>query len=129
MPFSMNNGINKREEIVGFYVDPSTGRRHGYLLTKGVDKLIDFPGATATIAWDINNRGDVVGVYHKEDFVIHGFLWHKGKFTSVDIPGATLTVVFGINSVGDIVGLYEDVTTGHGFLIRTEDRQSDGGDK
>lgn len=129
VPFSMNNGINKREDIVGFYVDPSTGRRHGYLLTKGGAKLIDFPGATATIAWDINNRGDVVGVYHKEDFVIHGFLWHKGKFTSVDIPGATLTVVFGINSAGDMVGLYEDATTGHGFLLRTEDTQIGGGGK
>jgi len=129
VPFSMNNGINARKEIVGFYVDPSTGSRHGYLLRKGVAKLVDFPGATATIAWDINNRGDVVGVYHKEDFVIHGFLWHKGKFTSVDIPGALLTVVFGINSAGDMVGLYEDATTGHGFLLPTQDTQIGGGDK
>ncbi len=127
VPFSMNNGINEREEIVGHYVDPSTGRRHGYLLRKGVATPIDFPGATSTIAWDINNRGQVVGVYHKEDFVIHGFLWHKGKFTSVDIPGASLTVVFGINSAGDIVGLYEDATTGHGFLLQAEGTETGGG--
>ncbi len=126
VPFSMNNGINKREEIVGFYVDPSTGSQHGYLLRKGMATPIDFPGAAGTIAWDINNRGQVVGFYRK-DGVVHGFLWHKGNFTSVDIPGAIETVVFGINSAGDIVGLYVDATTGHGFLLRAEDRASGGG--
>jgi probable HAF family extracellular repeat protein len=129
VPFSMHNGINKREEIVGFYVDPSTGRQHGYLLTKGVATLIDFPGAVATAAWDINNRGQVVGGY-KKDGVTHGFLWQKGKFTSVNIPGALFTNVFGINSAGDMVGLYQDGTTGHGFLLRAEDTESGGdGDK
>jgi probable HAF family extracellular repeat protein len=97
----MNNGINRREEIVGFYVDPSTGIRHSYLLRKGVATPIDFPSANATLAWDINNRRQVVGWYRKNDGVVHGFIWHKGKFTSVDIPGAVETVVFGINSAGE----------------------------
>jgi len=127
VPFSMNNGINERKEIVGFYVDPSTGRRHGYLLRKGVATLIDFPGAVHTAAWDINNRRQVVGVYHKADGVVHGFLWQKGKFTSVDIPGALNTHVFGINLAGDLVGVYDDATTGHGFLLRAEDTEIGGG--
>jgi probable HAF family extracellular repeat protein len=127
VPFSMNNGINEREEIVGFYVDPSTGLRHGYLLRKGVTTLIDFPGAVHTAAWDINNRRQVVGSYFTEDGVAHGFLWQKGKFTSVDIPGALNTHVFGINSAGDLVGVYDDATTAHGFLLRAEDTESGGG--
>ena len=129
VPFSMNNGINRREEIVGFYVDPLTGIRHSYLLRKGVATPIDFPSASATLAWDINNRRQVVGWYRKNDGVVHGFIWHKGKFTSVDIPGSVETVVFGINSAGDIVGLYADATTVHGFLLRAEGTESDGGAK
>jgi probable HAF family extracellular repeat protein len=128
VPFSMNNGINERKEIVGFYVDASTGIRHSYLLRKGVATLIDFPSATATLAWGMNNRRQVVGWYQKKDGVVHGFIWHEGRFTSVDIPGATETVVLGINSVGDIVGIYVDATTGHGFLLRAKDTESGGGD-
>jgi probable HAF family extracellular repeat protein len=119
--FSMNNGINERKEIVGFYVDPSTGIRHSYLLRKGVATLIDFPGATATLAWGINNRRQVVGWYQKKDGVVHGFVWREGEFTSVDISDAVETVVLGINSVGDIVGIYVDSTTGHGFLLRAKE--------
>ncbi|MGI8958554.1 MAG: hypothetical protein ACR2IV_02105 [Bryobacteraceae bacterium] len=120
VPASMNNGINDREAVAGLYTDLTTGMTHGYLLRKGVHRLIDFPGAAATSAWDINNQGRVVGIYFK-DGSLHGFLWHKGKFTSVDIPGAVGTRVFGINSVGDIVGEYDDATTAHGFLLHWRD--------
>ena len=120
VPYSMNDGINERGEIVGFYVDTTTGIEHGYLLTKGKATLIDFPGAVATTPEDINNRGQVVGFYNKDN-VVHGFIWQKGKFTSVDIPGAVATFVAGINSAGDIVGEYDDATTGHGYLLCNPD--------
>lgn len=116
-PASMNNGINDRGEIVGYYTDLTTGAAHGYLLQKGVATLIDFPGALNTSAWDINNRGQVVGIYQAQDKSVHGYLWQKGKFTRVDIPGALETRVFGINSEGDMVGVYVDANTGHGFLL------------
>jgi len=131
VPFSMNNGINDRRAISGFYFDLNTGAGHGYLIRKGVRTLIDFPGAASTLAWDINNHGRVVGFYFAKDGSVHGFLWHKGEFTSVDIPGAVATFVYGINSVGDIVGEYDDATTAHGFLLHWrdyEDRDSDNDD-
>jgi len=116
-PASMNNGINDRGEIVGYYTDLTTGISHGYLLKKGSSRLIDFPGAVNTSAWDINNRGQIVGTYGVKDGSAHGFLWQKGKFTSVDIPGALSTHLFGINSEGSIVGVYFDANTAHGFLL------------
>jgi probable HAF family extracellular repeat protein len=65
--------------------------------------LIDFPGATGTLAWDINDRGQLVGFYDSKGVAPRGFIWDDGKFTSVRIPGALATVVYGINSAGDLV--------------------------
>src|SRR5579863_2980656 len=67
---------------------------------------IDYPGATSTSAWGINNRGEVVGVYSLPDKSTHGFLWSGGQISSIDFPGATGTDAWGINSRGDIVGDY-----------------------
>src|SRR5437899_783824 len=129
--FTLAFDINDHHKIVGTYYDadglghgflrtedgrfvtiddPRAKTVHSYLLRKGVASLIDFPSATATLAWGMNNRRQVVGWYQKKDGVVHGFIWQGGKFTSVDIPGATETVVLGINSVGDIVGIYVDTT-------------------
>jgi uncharacterized membrane protein len=119
--FSMNNGINKRGEIDGFYFDLTANRAHGYLLRKGVFTLIDFPDAVNTLAWDINNRGQIVGFYEKKGGSPTGYILKNGKFTSVVIPGALATFVYGMNSAGDIVGEYDDATTAHGFLLCNRD--------
>jgi uncharacterized membrane protein len=120
VPFSMNNGINNRGEVAGFYFDTTANRAHAYLLRRGVPMLIDFPGATGTLAWDINDRGQIVGFYDSKGVAPRGFIWHDGRFTSVQIPGALATVVYGINSAGDVVGQFNDATGGHGFLLRTK---------
>lgn len=83
---------------------------------------IDFPGATGTLAYDINNRGEIVGRYISADGIQHGYLRSpKGSFTSIDVPGADLTAALGINSHGDIVGPYrlasEPMRTRHGYLL------------
>ncbi len=80
---------------------------------------IDFPGATETRAFGVNDHGDVVGWYQDSAGNIHGFLLSKATFTSIDVPGATLTQARGINDAGRIVGLYTDNIGGgeHGFLL------------
>jgi uncharacterized membrane protein len=81
---------------------------------------IEYPGATTTIAWGINARGDVVGEYFDAAGGRHGFLLRKSVFTSIDYPGA-LTSARGINSRGEIVGVYrkpsEPPLNAHGFLL------------
>ena len=75
---------------------------------------IDVPGATATVASGINNRGQIVGDYFAGDFVLHGFLLDKGTFTTIDVAGALETHALGINDRGEIVGFYNGV---HGFVM------------
>jgi probable HAF family extracellular repeat protein len=82
---------------------------------------IDYPGATSTSAWGINNRGDVVGVYSLPDRTAHGFLWRGGLLTTIDFPGATSTDAWGINGRGDIVGDYTVDGVTHSFVL-TEGR-------
>jgi hypothetical protein len=85
---------------------------------------IDFPGATSTIALDINDVGEIVGRYMDDATPpkTHGFLLSAGNFTSIDFPhpDVVFTVAAGINPRGDIVGQYSLITdppnTRHGFL-------------
>ena len=86
--------------------------------------VIDFPGATSTLAWGINHSGDIAGLYVSADKVTHAFLKSRGQFISIDFPGAAFTEAFGISPQGDIVGDYAATLTGsgphHGFALSKE---------
>jgi uncharacterized membrane protein len=56
-------GLNDRGQVVGGTVDPDDGRISGFLLDEGVVTPIDFPESLSTNALDINNRGQIAGVY------------------------------------------------------------------
>src|SRR5262249_66004 len=71
---------------------------------------IDFPGAVVTTPFDINNHGQIVGVYsglRVQRF--KGFLFNAGKFRTIVPSGALSTQLNGINDVGDIVGAFTDL--------------------
>ena len=118
---------NDRGDVVGYFLDNS-GTPHGYFLSKkGVLTQLDFPGASDTEAWGINESGTVVGFFDEYDsggnlIAEHGFTWNGGNFTQVDYPGSGDTAVTGINASGDLVGVWDPgptATVGHGF-IRTK---------
>jgi uncharacterized membrane protein len=74
-----------------------------------------FPGATETIAADINNSGNIVGTYSLGGS-ISGFLDKGGTFSTITFPGAKGTEAYGINDQGDLVGAYTDQSgIVHGF--------------
>ncbi len=99
------------------------GVDHGFLYD-GVTTFtsIDFPGATATQAYGVNNAGSIVGLYSDLGGGIHAFLNQGGTFgtyTSLDYPGATSTAAAGINDDNQISGYYTDsLGTYHGFLYQ-----------
>jgi len=47
---------------------------------------IDVPGATTTLARDINNAGQVVGYFFVGVSTQHGFVDTGGSFTQIDVP-------------------------------------------
>jgi uncharacterized membrane protein len=77
---------------------------------------IDFPGATGTGASQLNDHGQIVGIYFDVDN-IHGFLMDNGLFATIDAPGSTRTLPEGINNRRQIVGAYRDIVGRfHSFL-------------
>jgi probable HAF family extracellular repeat protein len=79
---------------------------------------IDYPGATSTFAWTVNNKGDVGGLYVLPDGTHHGFLSSGGHISPIDFPGARNTEVFGLNDAGDLAGDYFDISgVTHGFVL------------
>jgi uncharacterized membrane protein len=114
---------NDRGDVAGDFIG-NDGFVHGFLLTEGVVTALDFPGASDTFAYGINESGTVVGQWDLLDpsgntLVVHGFTWKNGAFTQFDFPGSGDTYLFGINARGDLVGAWDTGITsplGHGFV-------------
>lgn len=63
MPGAAQTGLNQsnaRGQYAGFYAD-ADGVVHGFVIRRGTVTTIDAPGAAATTAYDINDRGEIVG--------------------------------------------------------------------
>jgi hypothetical protein len=133
--------INARGDIVGRYVDSSTGYPRGFLRHSDgtFAPPVDVPVAnTGTVLRGIDSRGNVVGKYFDpvpNQSATHGFLLSAGgTFTPFDVnlsaAIAGTTVANGLNNPGQIIGQYS-VPTGlpgcsisfpflHGFLRNTD---------
>jgi probable HAF family extracellular repeat protein len=77
---------------------------------------IDYPSASGTFAFGINDRREIIGIYADTTHAQHAFLPGNGVFTNIDLAGG-VTTPFSINDLREIVGQFEDVpnTTGHGY--------------
>jgi uncharacterized membrane protein len=101
---------------------PVRGAIHGYVFDGKRYRTVDFPGATRTEAWDITNRGDVIGYYTYADGRLRGFRIDKrGRFTTTNNPYGDLEDdLTGGNDRGVTVGTFlrYDPTNGeaHGYL-------------
>src|SRR5262252_5048535 len=84
---------------------------------------VDFPTALATVAFNANDRGQIVGAIIDAVGTAHGFLMDNGVFAQidVDIPEASNTNAIGINDRGQIVGGFGDPSGAlHGFLLEDD---------
>jgi hypothetical protein len=105
-------GGNDRGVTVGSLLryDPTMGEAHGYLRdARGRFTTIDVPRALTTLAWRINNRGQVVGVYSDVDRQVplrflRGYIYEDGGFIRIDAPGVSNTTLNDINDRGQSTG-------------------------
>src|SRR5262245_14596928 len=85
-------------QIVDFCRDVPPG--HGFLRDKRGFTTLDVRGASLTVVFDINNRGQLVGAYIDAEGptsggFTHGFLLDDGVFTTIDVPGPLETEILG----------------------------------
>lgn len=115
---SMNNGATPSlAHVVGQYTNTAANRTEAYDIENGVFSPFIVPGSMMTSAWDINQRGDVVGIF-RNAAGFHGYVRTEDGFTTIDVAGATATRAYGINARGDVVGTFASGGRMHGFLAR-----------
>jgi uncharacterized membrane protein len=113
-------GINARGDIVGYYLLVGARYGHGFLLTRGELKTIDYPGAIGSTSLSgINARGDMVGAFFDGESS-HPFLLRDGVFTPIECSISPTISAEGINASGDIVGSIVNplIGTAAGYLWR-----------
>ncbi|MGO9952060.1 MAG: hypothetical protein ACLPN1_07590 [Dissulfurispiraceae bacterium] len=114
-------GINDNGLVTGYYTDVNHAA-HGFI--RSADGLtyttIDYPSASETNAYGINNNGQATGtcVYGAGD---HGFIRSADgtQYTAFDVTNAPLgeTNAQGINDIGQIAGWYfGNDSHYHGFV-------------
>jgi probable HAF family extracellular repeat protein len=84
---------------------------HGFLLVGSVFTSLNFPVATATTAWGINDNGEIAGVYTDTASLTHGFIYSNNAWSRIDVAGATDTALHRIKNNGIIAGDYTDDLT------------------
>jgi probable HAF family extracellular repeat protein len=109
VPFALATqavAINNSGQIVGNYENTKQVQdQQGFLYQSGDFTTLDFPGTNGrqgfTRITDINNLGQVVGIYALLGEAIHNFIYSSGNFVSFDVPGGG--VVSAINDLGEML--------------------------
>ena len=84
-------------------------------------QTLDYPGASQTIIWGIDDSGDLTGQYTITGQPAHAMTWHHGKFKPLapDKLGTYFSAAGGPNAAGTTFGAYADASgPQHGFVIR-----------
>lgn len=144
-PYSVAVAINGRGQVVGWsqkrpleeWGEPEREDPHAFLWQNG--RMIDLgglPGRPYSWAFDINERGQVIGRLQAKDLPSgewgyrHAFVWQKGQMTDLGTLGGPQSEANAISDRGVIVGWSDTVPRNvqwnslHAFLWRDGHIQS-----
>ena len=106
-------GLNDAGDAVG-QSTVMLGIYHAMLWTEGSSTAIDLGtlGGNYSVAYDINNLGQIVGSADDADGDEWAVLWQGNEITQLDgLPGATWSTARGINDLGQVI-LWGDSAAG-----------------
>jgi probable HAF family extracellular repeat protein len=118
--------INRRLEMAGNsialllpydqFTSAPAGNRALYW-KDGVVTDLGTLGGTASLATDINEKGQIVGVSRTQTGAHHAFIWEEGVMTDLGTLGGATSIAYSINSHGEAVGVSLTASgESHGFL-------------
>ena len=123
--YSEAYSLNNRGQVVGFSWTTRGCFCHAFLWEDGamtdLTPLSEYPtlaNGKGTSAYDINDRGQIVGAVHIDGVVSGPVLWDNGEIIPLGTLGGTLGEAYRINNSGQIAGwsyLAGD-TSYHAFL-------------
>ena len=116
-------GINNAGDFVGTVI-LSDGTQPAFLSLGGSVTTFEVPGATATLAYQLNRGNQIIGYYIDPSGITHGYARdHRGNLTfPIDAPGSTGTLLLGNNDSNWGVGRYTDAAGfTHGLFFITPD--------
>jgi uncharacterized membrane protein len=96
--------INSFGHIAGIYNAGFGTPDHGFLKVGDEYTSIDFPGASITYVFGLNDAGYVTGTYRDALGLLRGFVYLNGAYSTLAYPGATETYIGGINNANAMVG-------------------------
>jgi len=112
--FFVAQALNDRDEVVG-YGDIANGALRGFVWRAGTfTVLAPVNGGYSSLAFAINNRGEVAGESGEADRY-HAIVWRGGQPTDL---GPAVQDAYLINNRGDVVGTRDLNATGHALLLR-----------
>ena len=127
-----NPGATASQQLItgSYFPNPPTDTEFGGFILESSSEdgvttetisTANYPGATDTYEFGINDQGQVVGAYVDSKGIYHGFELSDGKYTAINVPfqGAVDTYAFALNDAGDIVGTWDtgDYELSQGFEL------------